>query len=229
MLSTNLPFYTSDLIAKIRDYQSRNQELMRNSHHFVFDCPFGLASDAKPKYIWMGLNPGDDTNDWSVTENKNSEETRDYDFQRAIVRSSGSARRMTKLRSFLGDEVFNLTTHTQLFFWCSKNIKEDFYNRYQTSFQLSPHIAFCCNLNRALIDRIEPRAIFLESRKNIKIFKNYFKLDFVRSYPILNSPVDIYMLEDKFKLINFDHLSALGNSIKARPEVSSLVRGLLEF
>lgn len=221
------PFSTSDLIAKIRDYQSRNQELMRNSHHFVFDCPFGLTPDAKPKYIWMGLNPGDDTNDWSVTGNKNSEETRDYDFQREIVRSSGSARRMTKLKSFLGDEVFNLTTHTQLFFWCSKNIKEDFYNRYRTSFQLSPHIAFCCDLNRALIDRIEPRAIFLESRKNVKIFKTYFKIDFLKSYPILHSPVDTYMLEDKFKLINFDHLSALGNSIKARPEVSSLVRELV--
>ncbi len=57
-------FTTSDLIKEIRSYQVKNPILLEQPHHFVFDCPFDANSSDKPKYIWIGLNPGDDTDDW---------------------------------------------------------------------------------------------------------------------------------------------------------------------
>ena len=77
------PFSTSDLIAEIRDYQTNNPVLLQKSHHFVFDCPLEGGSMSKPDYIWMGLNPGNDSPDWERISNKNDEETRELIFKRS--------------------------------------------------------------------------------------------------------------------------------------------------
>ena len=74
------PFSTSYLIAEIRDYQTNNPVLLQKSHHFVFDCPLEGGSMSKPDYIWMGLNPRNDSPDWERTSNKNDKETRECNF-----------------------------------------------------------------------------------------------------------------------------------------------------
>lgn len=220
-------FTTSDLIEEIRNYQVKNPILLEQSHHFVFDCPFDANSSEQPKYIWIGLNPGDDTDDWAKTNNQNTEETRDYNFQEIYGRGRRSRKRMDKVRKFLGDEFYGLTTHTELFFWGSKDTSKDFTLRYGTSFNDSPHMQFCCGLNRQLIDRIEPKAIFFESVGKIDLLKRHFPLQLQQQERVGPRPVDIYSLDGKYKLINFDHLSALGDAIKYRPEVSNLVRSFL--
>ena len=66
-------FSTTDLIEQIINYQNKNSELLR-SHYFVFDCPLGSNTQLKPEFIWMGINPGKDEEDWKKTKNKNDEE-----------------------------------------------------------------------------------------------------------------------------------------------------------
>ena len=90
---------TSDLIREIKEYQSRNVELLKKSHHFVFDCPLDFQNSDETNYIWMGLNPGNDEDDWLKTGGRNDEETRDRDFQEIFGRSRGSKTRKTKIKN----------------------------------------------------------------------------------------------------------------------------------
>ena len=115
---------------------------------------------SKPDYIWMGLNPGNDSPDWERTSNKNDEETRERNFQEIFGRSRSSKERMTKAERFLGTDYFHSTTHTKLFFWCSNGISSDFELRYGTSFGNSPHVNFYCKINKRLIETVEPKAMF---------------------------------------------------------------------
>ena len=45
---------TSDLIRAIKEYQSRKVELLKKSHHFVFNCPLDFQNSDATDYIWMG-------------------------------------------------------------------------------------------------------------------------------------------------------------------------------
>ncbi len=220
-------FSTSDLITKVREYQEKNTILKEKSHHFVFDCPFNKTINIKPSFIWIGVNPGADKNDWAKTNYKNSEETRDYDFQEECGRSEHSEKRMNKVRKFLGNEFYNITTHTELFFWCSDNTTSDFAKRYGTSFKKNSHLEFCIKLNKKLIDRIKPKAIFFESIPKLSMISDNFKIELKNEYLVGTRKIIVYLLENKYTLINFDHLSALGDAIKYRPKVSELVRKLI--
>ena len=107
---------TSDLIRAIKEYQNRNVELLQKSHHFVFDCPLDFQNSDVTDYIWIGLNPGNDEDDWFKTNGRNDEETRDSERSRLaqphpLPRSGGSqAVRHERLdgsirkESLLGDE-----------------------------------------------------------------------------------------------------------------------------
>lgn len=118
-------FSTNDLIKKIEDYQNINKILKEKSHHFVFDCPLEKSFVTKPEFIWIGVNPGDDAGDWNKTAGKNSQETRAFDFQENVGRSRNSKRRIQNIKTFLGPEIFKKTTHTELFFWGSRDTKKD--------------------------------------------------------------------------------------------------------
>ena len=85
-------FSTRDLIAEIRSYQEEHPELLK-SHHFVFDCPLDRSNLDRPDFIWFGVNPGTDEEDWRRFPH-NGEETRDRDFQDKLGRSTASKRRM---------------------------------------------------------------------------------------------------------------------------------------
>ena len=106
---------TSDLIQRVRDRRALYPEL-RKSHHFVFDCPLDRTFQGQSEYIWLSVHPSEGDDDWNLCPT-NTEETRDYNFQLEHGPSVGSQRRLKKLRWFLGDELFQSTTLTMLFFW----------------------------------------------------------------------------------------------------------------
>ena len=162
-------FSTSDLIQRIRDYQDAHPEL-KKSHHFVFDCPLDAAHEGAPKYLWFGLNPGEGDKDWEIF-NGNTEETRDFDFQREYGRSAGSIKRMRQLMQFLGPDVFRQTSHCELFFWCSKDAGTHFKKKYGWTFERNPHWEFCCEINRKLIERVQPKAVFAESLGRLPLYE----------------------------------------------------------
>jgi len=219
---------TSDLIRAIKEYQSRNVELLKKSHHFVFDCPLDFQNSDVTDYIWMGLNPGNDEDDWEKTKGRNDEETRDRDFQEIFGRSRGSKTRKTKLKNFLGPSIFRRTTHTELFFWCSKNLNQDFQKRYETSFSTSPHLEFCITLNKELINRVQPKAVFFESLDNIKTLGDVFNLKKLKIHNAGSRRIDEYLIDEKYRLFNFDHLSAGPPASLDRKNVSECLRQLIE-
>ncbi len=219
-------FTSSDLINKIKDYQNKNSELLK-SHHFVFDCPFGKNKKIKPDYIWMGVNPGKDDQDWKITGEKNDEETRDRNFQDIYGRSTNSKTRMTKIKNFLGDKCFEKTTHTELFFWGSKNTDQFFEERYKTKFLNSPHLEFCSQINLSLFERIKPIYIFFESLDKIEIFKKFFNIKLKKSFNVSNRLINEYIVNEKYKLLNFDHLSAGPPASLSRKDVSKFIRDLI--
>ena len=220
-------FSTSHLIQEIRDYQTKNSELLEKSHHFVFDCPFKVGEVNKPGYVWMGLNPGSDLGDWEKTHGQNDEESRDRDFQEIFSRSRGSKTRQTKIKKFLGEEIFKATTLTEVFFWCSKNLQDDFKMRYGTGFQSSPHLEFCLKMNRKLFDLINPKAIFFESLPNIDILRNFFFLEKIDFYNVGTRRIDEWMIDGKYRLLNFDHLSSGPPASLERTQVSEMIRRLI--
>jgi len=176
----------------------------------------------------MGINPGNDEEDWGKTNYMNDEETRERNFQEIYGRSRGSKTRMTKLKTFLGQSVYDRTTHTELFFWCSKNLDRDFKNRYSTSFNQSPHLEFCVRLNMELINRVEPKAIFFESLDKISLVNDYYKLKKIRTHRANSRVINEYLLDDRHRLLNFDHLSAGPPASLERTEVSKVVRQLIQ-
>ena len=222
-------FSTTDIIKEIREYQEKESLLKEKSHHFVFDCPLDFSISCKPDFIWIGVNPGNDKKDWERTNGFNDEETRDRDFQETCGRSPLSKTRKTKIKNFLGKNIFDKTTHTELFFWCSENTGKDFQKRYGTKFEESPHIEFCIKMNQKLIKRVQPRAIFFESLSKIKILERFFNIEKVNSHYSETRSVDEYLIDDKYRLLNFDHLSSGPPASLERKQVSDIVKKLIEI
>ena len=206
-------FSTSDLIEKIRAYQSEpeNTELLR-SHHFVFDCPVNKSHVGRPSFIWLGLNPGGDDHDWK-RHPQHTEESRDYDFQEAHGRSKGSKDRMGKLEGFVGNDVFRSMTHSQWFFWCSNNATDEFKKRYGYSYRGNPHWDFCCAMNRDLIKRARPLAVMAESKKAASMNASRMGLRKAADHKNADGTtlVEEWRFDDEIPLYSFDHLSALLN------------------
>ena len=186
---------------------------MKKSHHFVFDCPLDKAQTGKPDFVWLGLNPGSDKTDWEKwPSGPNMEETRDCDFQAKYGRSPGSKKRMKQLSQFLGNDLFSRTTHCELFFWCSPDTGKSFKNRYGYGFAENPHWEFCCKMNKALITRVNPKAIFAESRKNLDHYEK--RLGLTSRIPHLSKSgnkealIEERLFDGRIPFYCFDHLSA---------------------
>ena len=220
-------FVTNDLIVRIRDYQSENSELLR-SHHFVFDCPLDRQYAGRPRFVWLGANPGSDCDDWKRLP-MNTEESRDYDFQVEHGRSPGSEKRLRRLRNFVGQDVFRRMTHSQWFFWASKNTGVAFKKRYGYTFKRNPHWAFCCCMNRSLIERVRPIAIVGEGRWIARLNARRLGLEQGPAHESADGEtlIEEWRFGGDVPFYVFDHLSALGKSIRYRSEVQERLASLL--
>ncbi len=214
---------TGDLIQMVREREQQFPEL-KNSHHFVFDLPF--VSEERPEFILISANPGDDTDDWKATNGARDEETRDRDFQAIFGRSNGSRRRLDKVQAFLGGLTFRKTTQTQAFFWCSKNTEKEFQNRFGYKYDDNPHQRFCAELNLKLIERLDPKAIFVEGHGNVSALSAVTSCVQVKDYQHSESGyifLKEWILSGTYPLFSFTHLSALGNHLRERAELSRVL------
>lgn len=216
--------FTTDLIQRIRARQEEYPEL-KQSHHFVFDCPLDPSYKGPTEFVWLGLNPGSDDEDWE-RHGVNTEETRQYNYQVEFGRSTASATRMRRLYNFLGAEMFSRTTHSQLFFWCSRDTNEAFKERFGYRFRDNPHWTFCCETNVALIERIRPKAVMAESRPTLALYERDFGLLPVKTH---RSEVGDALIEER-RFANgvpfycFDHLSARRGHANVRAKLKELLR-----
>ena len=214
---------TGDLIKKVRERQEQYPELMK-SHHFVYDLPFKAGETTK--YLLIGASPGRDDLDWEKTGNLHDEETRDRDFQAIFGRSLGSQKRLDKIQSFFGGLTYRHMSQSQTFFWCSPNTGKGFEARYGYKFKGNPHELFCAQMNMELITRLKLTAVFVEGHQNIDALKRAGKCEFRYQLESQNGNIFFkeWRLENETPCFSFTHLSALGNHIKDRPELSKLIR-----
>jgi hypothetical protein len=140
-------------IEKIRDYTKRHAELCA-AHHFLFDLPLDRAA-GRPEYVILGINPGETERDRRAFPGP-TEETWNYDFhENALLgRSQGSKNWRKNAVFFSGGRplVFG-----ELFFWSSAD-GDEFEERFGPLWD-SPHLPFCIDMTRLLIEEYQPKAV----------------------------------------------------------------------
>jgi hypothetical protein len=140
-------------INTIRKYTAAHAEL-RVAHHFLYDLP--LNKDARaPEIVVIGINPGETQVDREAYPGP-TEETWNFDFheQASLGRSRGSIHWRKNAAYFANGRP---VIFTELFFW-SSNDQGEFKERFGPLWD-SPHLSFCVNLNRCLIDEYQPKSI----------------------------------------------------------------------
>lgn len=142
----------SDNIKKIAAYTARHPEL-RSAHHFLYDLRVPPAG--RPKFVVMGINPGESANDWQLSATP-TEETSRHDFHH-VAEKTGSARRWANLANYYLDGADHVLA--EVFFWSSRNMRQ-FEERFG-SLSASPHLSFCRDMNLDLLNAYTPQAVIL--------------------------------------------------------------------
>jgi len=157
-------------ISTIRKYTAAHAEL-RAAHHFLYDLP--LKRDTKiPEVVVMGINPGETEFDRDAYPGP-TEETWNFDFHERsrLGRSKGSVRWHNYAEYFANGRPLVMT---ELFFWSSRNNAE-FEERFGL-LEVSPHLQFCMNLNRSLIDEYQPKSIIFPGVGKTQVVAKKFGL-----------------------------------------------------
>lgn len=141
----------SENVALIRSYTQANDEL-KLAHHFLYDLR--SPQDGEPRFVVMGINPGETPSDWEKSRTP-TEETSEYDFH-VEVGSGRSAIRWSKAAAFYLDDADYV--QAELFFWSSADSGKAFSDRFG-SLRRSRHLPFCTVLNEQLIQHYQPRAV----------------------------------------------------------------------
>lgn len=137
-------------IERIAAYTAQHPELSR-AHHFLYDLK--SPPNGAPRFVVMGINPGETPRDWILSPQP-TEETSRHDFHHRAEKA-GSALRWSTLAAYYLDGADYVLA--ELFFWSSRDLRE-FAARFGP-LASSPHLPFCRDLNRQLIDTYQPRAV----------------------------------------------------------------------
>jgi hypothetical protein len=160
---------------------------LRLSHHFVFDLPLGVPvkNSGELEFIVMGFNPGETPNDWS-TWNKNTEETRQFDFREELNLPRGrSSARWRKLTNFFTRG--KRAVFTEMFFWSSNNeneLKLRFGNIWNSP---QNHLKFCTDQNLILIETYNPKSIVFPGLTHHEKVANLYSLKYIKTINEKNS------------------------------------------
>ena len=155
-------------IDAISTYTSAHAEL-REAHHFLYDLRF--PPSAKPRFVVIGINPGERSADWLISP-KPTEETSRYDFHVELGVGRAALRWPRAAKFFLDGQAY---VQTELFFWSSKNMSE-FRQRFGL-LRESPHLEFCVSMNRSLMEFYEPQAVIFPGLTQSRLCARLFDLE----------------------------------------------------
>ena len=159
-------------IEEIAAYTARFPEL-RQAHHFLFDLRY--PATAKPRFVVMGINPGEVENDWRLSAEP-TEETSRHDFHRRGEPDGHVPPWVLQARYYLDGAPY---VQSELFFWSSKDLAQ-FELRYD-KLHRSPHLAFCRDLNRRLIAAHRPDAVVLPGLGTANLCATLYGLTHIRT------------------------------------------------
>ena len=154
-------------IERIAAYTAEHPELAI-AHHFLYDLRH--PEKGQPDYVVMGVNPGETDYDWKIAPQP-TEETSRYDFHKEAGGGRSSIRWTKASRFFLDNADYVLA---ELFFWSSYDSRI-FTERFGP-LRKSPHIRFCCEMNRDLIDIYQPKAVVLPGLTHSKAVGEWYGL-----------------------------------------------------
>lgn len=154
-------------IERIAAYTAEHAELAA-AHHFLYDLRHPPAGE--PGFVVMGVNPGETDYDWKIAPTP-TEETSRYDFHMSDG-GGRSAIRWTKAAQFFLDRADYVLA--ELFFWSSYDSRV-FRERYGP-LQRSPHLIFCRDMNRDLIDAYQPKAVVLPGLTHSRLVGGLYAL-----------------------------------------------------
>lgn len=159
-------------IERVSAYTAEHPELAA-AHHWLYDLKH--PRDGKPRFVVMGVNPGETEGDWIIAPTPTEESSR-FDFH--IEQGTGrSAIRWSKAASFFLDGADYVLA--ELFFWSSYDSRV-FTERFGPLHK-SKHLPFCVQMNRDLITAYEPEAVVLPGLTHLKLVESLYGLTHVET------------------------------------------------
>lgn len=166
----------TEQIESIREYTRQHAELQK-AHHFLYDKP--ISADAERyRFAVLGVNPGEQTGDWEAWPDA-TEETSLFDFREELGQRPRASRRWRQLVEFFcgTDEV----VMSEFFLWSTKDTGQAFVEKFGHPLGRSPHLAFCVEMNRQLIERHKVQAVIAPGLKSLKLFREHYDLKQVKT------------------------------------------------
>lgn len=151
--------YLKSLHDEILAYTKAHDDLSE-SHQWLFDLPPFKDELFNPKHIVFAINPGESEKPPTQTE-----ETRFFDLHEENKR--GSREKLAWTRAIARVITSRKIIQTELFFWSTKTVKvlEDRFG----PLHKNPHLPFCCEKNRQLINYHKPESIICSGFKMQKV------------------------------------------------------------
>ncbi|TCS13289.1 hypothetical protein [Caulobacter sp. BK020] len=154
-------------IERIAAYTAEHAELLA-AHHFLYDLR--QPPSGTPRFVVMGVNPGETPYDWKISP-KPTEETSRFDFHVALGGGRSAIRWSKAAKYFLDDSDYVLA---ELFFWSSRDSRA--FNERFGRLATSKHLPLCVGMNRDLIDHYQPRAVVLPGLTNMPLVRKLYEL-----------------------------------------------------
>lgn len=159
-------------IERLAAYTAEYAEL-RAAHHFLYDLKFPKVGT--PRFVVMGVNPGETEGDWRIAPEP-TEETSRYDFHDEVGSGRSAIRWSSAARYFLDDADYVLA---ELFFWSSYDSRV-FTERFGPLAK-SPHLPICVEMNRELIEAYQPKAVVLPGLTHAPLVRDLYGLSTVEA------------------------------------------------
>lgn len=154
-------------IERLAAYTAEHPEL-KAAHHFLYDLRH--PKGGTPRFVVMGVNPGETDTDWRIAPQP-TEETSRYDFHVEAGPGRSAIRWSSAARYFLDGADYVLA---ELFFWSSYDSRA-FTERFGPLAR-SPHLPICVEMNRDLIEAYQPRAVVLPGLTHIPLVRDLYGL-----------------------------------------------------
>jgi hypothetical protein len=168
----------AECLASIRAYTQQHEEL-KQAHHFLFDLP--VTNQTGPvDVVLMGMNPGESTSDFDLCP-AGAEESREHDFHQSVGPGRSHIRWHQSLEGTFTDVH---VVQTEAFFWSCAETGEEFKGRFGTAIDASPHIPFCSEMNRHLIQHHSPKLVVVNGITMTGWLPQHFGLRLLERQPL---------------------------------------------
>lgn len=171
--------YLKSLHDEILAYTKAHDDLSE-SHHWLFDLPPFKDEPFDPKHIVFGINPGEGKERLCLSQ---TEETRFFDCHEEYS-GKGAREKIGWTKKLFDILETRRIIQTELIFWSTKTV--GVLNERFGPLKRNPHLSFCCEKNRQLIDYHNPESIICPGLGMLEVTVQAFGLNRIDSIKASN-------------------------------------------